>query len=225
MPKMTSKERCWGSGKCSPASIFRPTKASTAARPFFRPLTLSKASASRRYRDLNPRIASMFELKTKKRSCVRPKMQGMESTAKSKSLNSTTTNAASTGVAWSLPPIRSTKLLLRDSAWYGMTAVKQRIIHELPFLWASAACSSSSSSPSTNILYADQSKSAANTYTMPVNLSIKATPAKMKMVRKITAPKMPHFSTGPWNCGLMRKLLKMRAMTTRLSTLKLFSRR
>mmetsp|Transcript_63478 Transcript_63478/g.138253 ORF Transcript_63478/g.138253 Transcript_63478/m.138253 type:complete len:258 (-) Transcript_63478:23-796(-) len=166
----------------------------------------------------------MFELKTRNRSCVRPRIHGIESTANSRSLNSTTTRAANMGVAQRRPSTRSRKPLPRDSALYGMKHVKQRIIQELPSLWASA-CQSSSPSSSPNILYADHSKSPPKRYTMHVKRSMRATPAKMKTVRKTTAPRMPHFKTGPCRTGLMRNALKMSAITTRLSTLRLFSSR
>mmetsp|Transcript_100437 Transcript_100437/g.259415 ORF Transcript_100437/g.259415 Transcript_100437/m.259415 type:complete len:209 (-) Transcript_100437:331-957(-) len=202
-----------------------PMKIRTAATPYLSSEKRRTSTSMMKKVARRPSIANTAEVYARKRSFTWATIALTESTAKRRSLSSTTMRDASMGVACRRPLIRSTNLSMAfDSAWYGITAVMHRIIQELPFLWASTASSSSApSSSSANILYADQRSTAPKRYTALSKRSMSATPAKMKMARKITAPRMPHLSTGPWWAGFMRKLRKMRAMTTRLSTLRLFS--
>ena len=55
--------------------------------------------ASTKYSERRPRIAKMFEVKTMNGSRVTAKMAGIESTAKTTSVASTTTSTRSSGVA------------------------------------------------------------------------------------------------------------------------------
>ena len=71
-------------------SIFSPIKVRTKASPYFRYGKRSARSASRKKNVRKPSIAKIFEVYTKKRSVVIPKIAGIESTAKTRSVNSIT---------------------------------------------------------------------------------------------------------------------------------------
>ena len=71
--------------------------------------------ASTKYSERRPRMANTFEVNTRKGSVVTAKMAGMESTANSRSLVSTTTRARSIGVAARRPSIAVKKCWLRIS--------------------------------------------------------------------------------------------------------------
>ncbi len=79
-----------------------PTKARTRARPILRKRNLSMMLASRKYMERRPRMAKMLEVKTMKASRVMPKMAGMESRAKTRSVNSMQTRTRKRVVAASV---------------------------------------------------------------------------------------------------------------------------
>lgn len=94
--------------------------------------------ASRKYSARKPRMAKALDVKTRNGSVVTAKMAGMESTAKSTSVVSTTTRAASSGVASHRPPSRTKKRCPRYSGVMG-TARRTNRNSGLRSGWTSAS--------------------------------------------------------------------------------------
>ncbi len=87
-------------------TIFKPTNIKTAANPYLIKINRSKTPARRKYMDLNPKIAKMFEVNTIRGSRLIAKIAGTESTAKIMSLISKKTSARKRGVAYISPFLR-----------------------------------------------------------------------------------------------------------------------
>ena len=77
--------------------------------PYFKYGNLPAMPDNKKYKERKPIIAKMFDEYTKKVSCVMDNTAGMESTAKIRSLISTTITAAKSGVANHLPAGSFTK--------------------------------------------------------------------------------------------------------------------
>ena len=85
--------------KTSISIILTPTNISTTARPYFNKENRSAMSASRKYIARRPRIAKTLDVSTMNGSVVIAKMAGIESTAKIRSVISTSTSTRNSGVA------------------------------------------------------------------------------------------------------------------------------
>jgi Predicted membrane protein len=96
-------------GKCPPKAsfsqaIFSPTKTRTRPRPYFSRWNFPTAPARRKKSARSPRIAQMFDVKTRSGSRVIAKIAGTESIAKTTSDISMKTRARRSGVPMSRPP-------------------------------------------------------------------------------------------------------------------------
>jgi hypothetical protein len=97
------KERIMGISICKKeASILKPTKESTIANPTLRNLNNPIIPETAKYRERNPNIANMFDVYTINVSLLIARIAGMLSTAKIRSVDSTTSNTRNKGVATSL---------------------------------------------------------------------------------------------------------------------------
>ena len=83
----------------SSSSIFTPMNIRITANPYLSMWKRYAISASRKYIARSPRIANMFEVKTIKGSLVTANIAGIESTAKMRSVTSTSTSTTNIGVA------------------------------------------------------------------------------------------------------------------------------
>ena len=80
-------------------SIFKPTKLKIAMRLYSRCANFSSICAKKKYIDRKPRIAKIFELKTKNGSEVMAKIAGTLSKANKTSITSMMISATNKGVA------------------------------------------------------------------------------------------------------------------------------
>src|SRR5687767_14357448 len=78
-------------------SILMPMNTRTADNPSWRYWNRDIIFASRKYNARRPRIAKAFDVKTRKALRVTPKIAGIESTANTMSVVSTTTSTANSG--------------------------------------------------------------------------------------------------------------------------------
>src|ERR671911_1418208 len=83
---------------------FTPTKTSTTESLMLKYTKRCIRPASIKYKARKPRMAKALEVHTTKVSVVIAKIAGIESTAKTTSVDSTAIRTASSGVAMSLPP-------------------------------------------------------------------------------------------------------------------------
>ena len=95
----TDKDKAVGILNRSISIILIPINTNTKAKPYFSKLKRSAISANRKYIERKPKIAKIFEVKTINGSVVIAKIAGIESTAKIRSENSTSTSTKNSGVA------------------------------------------------------------------------------------------------------------------------------
>jgi len=79
--------------------IITPTNVRMTARPYFNRWNFVTTCASRKNSERSPITAKMFDVNTMKGSRVMPKIAGMESMAKMRSVASTSSSTRSSGVA------------------------------------------------------------------------------------------------------------------------------
>ena len=175
----------------SAITIFTPTKARITASPCWRNRNRPCRSASRKYIERSPRMAKAFEENTMNCSWLTASTAGTLSTAKIRSVSSTSTSTANSGVASRRPSILVNRRGPCSSGVLGTTRLTRRRNRLLPG-------STGSSSPASSSRAAVNSRNAPNTYSTQSKRSMRATPAKMNVARSTRAPKMPQNSTRCW---------------------------
>ncbi len=120
-------------------------------------------------------------------SAVMARIAGIESTAKTTSVVSMTSSVTNIGVATSLPAWRMKKCCSWYSPVTGMNLRSSRSIG-LRSGWISFSFSSAMRIPV-------KTRNAPKMYTIQWKRWMRATPAKMKIARKTSAPMMPQNST------------------------------
>ena len=144
-------------------------------------------------------------------------MAGMESTAKTMSVVSTSTNTASRGVAMTSPPLRTSNRWPWKLSVMGTT--RRNAARTLD--WSGLRCSSRWRI----IRKPVYSRNAAKRYNTHEKLWMSAAPPAMKIPRNTRAPSTPGNRTRCWNWGGTAKWAKMIAQRKTLSTARDFSMR
>ena len=142
-------------------------------------------------------MAKMFEVKTMKGSRVMAKMAGMESTAKTMSVDSMASRATKSGVAVNTPQRRVKNL---PSSYSLLTGNQQRNRRITQFFSGSVFLSLFHI-----MLMPVKTRSAPKTYIIQWNRSSRARPPRMKVARRMIAPRMPQKRTLCWKRGGTRK--------------------
>ncbi len=134
-----------------------------------------------------PEDANAFDANTMNCSWLTARTAGTESTAKMTSVASISTSTANSGVASRLP------FCFVNS--FGPVVLGRRrdeTVHQLQEPGVTGSIELSLPNTSLAAVY---SRNAPNRYRIQSNFSINATPAKMKMARRTSAPKIPQNST------------------------------
>ena len=128
---MTTSEIHVGMCTHSAMIIFTPTKARMTARPCWRKRKRPWRSASRKYIERSPRMAKAFDENTMNCSWLTASTAGTLSTAKIRSVSSTSTSTANSGVARRLPSIFVNRCGPSSSSVLGttrLTSLRNRLL-------------------------------------------------------------------------------------------------